>query len=129
MRPLDSFVPDGGVLFVAMFMLALFVVVGLAVKLYDVKRRREDEAVGLQARISDALFCEPSLSRLPITPTVRVPLRPGSPVTVEISGPIPKAELREAVMRLVIREMAGTRPDFRLEDRTAVDPAIFERAA
>lgn len=128
MGPLDSFVPDG-VLFVAMFMLALFMVVGLAVKLNDVKRRREDEAVALQARISDALLCEPSLSRLPITPTVRVPLRPGSPVTVEISGPIPKLELREAVMRLVIREMARTRPDFRLEDRTAVAPSLSERAA
>ncbi len=105
-------------------MLTLVVLLGVAVKLYDLKRKREEEAVAAQARISDALLMDAALSGLPLTPTAHVPLWRGTPVILEITGSVPRTELREAAMDVARREMARSRPDFRLEDHIAVDPAI-----
>ena len=63
-------------------MLALVVLLGIAVKLYDLKRKREEEAVAAQARISDALLMDAALSGLPLTPTAHVPLWSGTPLTL-----------------------------------------------
>ena len=46
-------------------MLLVVVLLGVAVKLYDLKRRREDEAVAAQARISDALLMDANLADIP----------------------------------------------------------------
>ena len=48
-------------------MLVVVVLLGVAVKLYDLKRKREDEAIAAQARISDALLMEATLAGLPLT--------------------------------------------------------------
>jgi hypothetical protein len=109
-------------------MLALVVLLGIAVKLYDLKRKREEEAVAAQARISDALLMDAALSGLPLTPTAHIPLWSGTPLTLEITGSVPKTELREAALGVARREMARSRDDFRIEDRIAVDPG-FPRAA
>lgn len=108
--------------------LALVVLLGMAVKLYDLKRKREEEAVAAQARISDALLMDAALAGLPLTPTARVPLWSGTPLTLEITGSVPKTELREAAIGVARREMARSRDDFRIEDHIAVDPG-FPRAA
>lgn len=107
--------------------LAMILALGMAVKTYDLKRKRDEEAISLQARISDALLMEPMLSSLPLTPTVRIPLWRGSPVTIELSGTVPNGELREAALRAAMREMARNRPDSRPEDHVAVDPMLFSR--
>ena len=65
---------------VALMMLALLVVVGVSVKLYDLKRKREEEAVAAQARIADALLMDSTLAPLPLTPTAHLPLWKGSPL-------------------------------------------------
>jgi hypothetical protein len=109
-------------------MLALVVLIGVAVKLYDLKRKREEEAVAAQARISDALLMDAALSGLPLTPTAHVPLWSGTPLTLEITGSVPKTELREVALGVARREMARSRDDFQIEDRIAVDPG-FPRAA
>jgi hypothetical protein len=114
---------------VVLAMLALVVLLGIAVKLYDLKRKREEEAVAAQARISDALLMDSALSGLPLTPTAHVPLWSGTPLTLEIRGAVPRSELREAAVDVARREMARSRPDFRIEDRIAVDPTVFSRAA
>lgn len=114
---------------VVVAMLALVVLLGIAVKLYDLKRKREEEAVAAQARISDALLMDSALSGLPLTPTAHVPLWSGTPLTLEIRGAVPRSELREAAVDVARREMARSRPDFRIEDRIAVDPTVFSRAA
>ena len=106
-------------------MLILVVLLGLAVKLYDLKRKREEEAVTAQARISDALLMDATLSGLPLTPTAHVPLWRGSPLTLEITGAVPRSELREAAVDVARREMARNRPDFLIEDRISVDPAVL----
>ena len=70
-------------------MLLVVVLLGVAVKLYDLKRKREDEAIAAQARISDALLMDATLAGLPLTPTAHLPLWKGSPLVVELTAPCP----------------------------------------
>jgi hypothetical protein len=110
-------------------MLSLVVLLGIGVKLYDLKRKREEEAVAAQARVSDALLMDASLAGLPLTPTAHVPLWKGTPLVVEIKGAVPRAELRFAAVDVARREISRSRSDFQVEDHIKVDPAILTRAA
>jgi hypothetical protein len=110
-------------------MLSLVVLLGIGVKLYDLKRQREEEAVAAQARVSDALLMDASLAGLPLTPTAHVPLWKGTPLVVEIKGAVPRAELRSAAVDVARREISRSRSDFQVEDHIKVDPAILTRAA
>lgn len=114
---------------VVALVLALVVLLGSAVKLYDLRRRREEEEVAAQARISDALLMDAALSGFPLTPTAHLPLWRGTPLALEITGAVPRPELRDAAVALAKREMARNRPDFEIEDRISVDPAAFTHAA
>lgn len=119
---------DGGVIaFVAVIL--LFVAVAVAVKGYDRSRKREDEAVALQARISNALMVEPSLTGLPLAPTVRVPRWRREPVMIELSGWVPRPALRQAAINLVIREVESMGKSCVLQDRVAVNAEWLRRAA
>jgi hypothetical protein len=116
-------------LIVVAAMLSLVVLLGIGVKLYDLKRKREEEAVAAQARVSDALLMDASLAGLPLTPTAHVPLWKGTPLVVEIKGAVPRAELRSAAVDVARREISRSRSDFQVEDHIKVDPAILTRAA
>jgi hypothetical protein len=109
--------------------LALVVIVGVGVKFYDLKRKREADAVHLQAQLSDALLREPGLSGLPVTPTAQVSLFKRSPATVEVSGQVPTAEEREHALSVIRAEAARIRPDVVIEDRMAIVPSMAERVA
>lgn len=119
----------GGGVIVVLVMLALIVVLGVAVKASDLKRRRTDAAVALQGRIADALLADPALGHLPIAATARIPFWKRSPVTIEVSGPVPNPNLREAAMSLVIGEAFNSGLQFRVEDRIVVDPVMARTAA
>jgi hypothetical protein len=110
-------------------MLSLVVLLGVAVKLYDLKRKREEEAVAAQARVSDALLMDATLAGLPLTPTAHLPLWKGSPLVVEIKGAVPRPELREAAVDVAKREMGRSRSDFLIEDHIAVNPGGVGHAA
>jgi hypothetical protein len=110
-------------------MLFLLVLLGVAVKLYDLKRKREDEAIAAQARVSDALLMDATLAGLPLTPTAHLPLWRGTPLVVEITGAVPRPELREAAVDVARREIGRSRSDFQIENRIAVDPAALGHAA
>ncbi len=110
-------------------MLLVVVLLGVAVKLYDLKRKREDEAVAAQARVSDALLMDATLAGLPLTPTAHLPLWRGTPLVVEITGAVPRPELREAAVDVAKREVGRSRSDFRIENRIAVDPNALGHAA
>src|SRR3989441_11211962 len=71
----------------------LLVIIGVVVKVFDLKQKRESEAVQLQAQLSDALLREPSLAGLPLTPPVHAPMRQGTPATV---GPLRPAATPDA---------------------------------
>ncbi|HEU5321269.1 MAG TPA: hypothetical protein VFX28_10725, partial [Methylomirabilota bacterium] len=52
--------------------IGLLLIVGVLVKVYDLRRRREADAVHLQAQVSDALLRDESLLGLAVTPTAHV---------------------------------------------------------
>jgi hypothetical protein len=90
------------------------------VKLYDAKRKREEQGVGLQARLSDALLLTPGLTSMPVVASVHMPLRRGSPPVVELKGTVPTPDAREIAVHVVQRELAGV--NAQLEDQIVVDP-------
>jgi hypothetical protein len=114
---------SGGFVAAAIVIVALLVVIGVMVKLFDLKRKRSAEAVHLQAQISDALLREQNVFRLPITPTAHVPFIKGSPAIVEVSGEVPSSEMRDTVIRLVRNEATRIRSDVEVEDRLFVKAA------
>ena len=119
---------DGsGWIVASMLILGLLVVIGALVKIYDMRRKREAEAVHLQAQISDAFLRDPNLFGLPVAATAHAPLWKGTPVTIEITGEVPDPMLREAVLRIAHSEAQRIRPDFEIVDKLTVRAA--ERAA
>src|ERR671922_1324916 len=90
----------GPTLTVFLLLFALLVIVGIGVKLYDLKRKREAEAVHLQAQVSDALLREPTLFGLAVTPTAHVPWWKGTPARLEVTGRVPTADARERAIRI-----------------------------
>lgn len=102
--------------------------IGLTVKLFDLRRKREAQAVQLQAQVSDALLREPQLFNLPITPTARVPFWSGSPATIEVAGQVPTPETKELVLGVVRSEAERLRADVHLEDRLTVVPTVVRAA-
>jgi hypothetical protein len=114
---------------VVVVIVGLLVLVGVAVKVYDLKRKRESEAVHLQAQVSDALLREQALFGLPITPTAHVPMWKGSPATIELSGQVPTQEARETALRIVRSEALRVRPDVEIDERLAVVPSMAQRIA
>jgi hypothetical protein len=114
---------------VLVLLIGLLVLVGVGVKLYDLKRKREAEGVHLQAQVSDALLREPSLFGLPVTPTAHVPWWSGTPVRLEVIGRVPTAESRDRVLRLVEQEARQIRSDVDVVDRLQVDAAAGIRVA
>jgi hypothetical protein len=104
--------------------LGLLVIVGAAVKLYDRKRKRDAEAVHLQAQVSDALMRDARLAGLVLTPTAHVPTWGSGPATIEISGEAPDPMLRDLVLRVAREEAARLRQDVQIEDRLSMRRAM-----
>jgi hypothetical protein len=111
---------DASLLTMAVLVAVLLVIVGGAVKLFDLKRAREAAAVQLQAQVSDALLRDPELFGLAVTPTAHVPYWAGTPVRIEVTGQVPTADLREHALRAVSAEAARVRTDLVIEDRLHV---------
>jgi hypothetical protein len=119
---------DGRIVVFAAAML-LLLLLGIGVKFLDLRRRRDEEAVAIQARISDALLLDPALSHLPIVPTVRVPLWRGKPAMVEVRGSVPLPGMRRAAVDLVVKEALRTGRTCSVVDRISVNPATLRHAA
>jgi hypothetical protein len=123
--------PSGtaGALVLVGLIVALVVALGIAVRLYDLQRRREQRAMELQARLSDAFLLEPSMSDMAITPTVHAPFWPRGPLTIELAGTLPTPEMRDAAIELVRRETSGVAQELRIEDRMTVNRRVARRVA
>ena len=100
----------------------LFAVVAVIVKTMDRRRRRNEEAVQLQARIADAMLLDPALSKQALTASVAAPLS-GSQMVVEVHGEAPSPAIRDEALRLVIREATASGLPFHVEDRMTVGAA------
>lgn len=101
---------------------AALLIIGVGVKLYDLRRRRESEAVHLQAQISDALMREQLPFGVPIIAMARSSLWRGSPATIEVAGQVPSLQARETALRIVRAAAGRIRSDFQIEDHIAVVP-------
>ena len=119
---------SGGSVAILAAVLVILLAIGVAVKLVDRKRKREDEAVSLQSQISDALLLDRSLVGLPITAFAVGSFWRRSPFVLAITGTVPTPELRDAVMRLVVQELSRRQPSARAEDRLVVDPLMLKGA-
>jgi len=134
--PLPSGTPpaDGGsgaLIMVGVFV-AVLVILGAIVKVHDVRRRREEVGLTLQAWLGDALLTDPLLRGAAVIPTVRVPMRKGSPVKVEVMGSVPSPDMRERAIHIVRQEatrFAQYARDVEVEDRLSVLPSISARRA
>ena len=113
---------------VLVLLIGLLVIIGAAVKIYDVKRKREIEAVHLQAQVSDALLRDASLYSLAVTPTASVPWS-GTPARLDILGRVPDPQQRDHVLRLAEREAQRIRPDVVVVDRLRVEEPTVARVA
>lgn len=114
---------------VIVLLVGLLVIVGVGVKLYDLKRKREAEGVHLQAQVSDALLRDPNIYGLAVTPTAHVPWWSGTPARLDVVGRVPTPASRERVLRLVEQEAQRVRPDIVLVDHLEVDAAVGARVA
>jgi hypothetical protein len=112
---------------VFLLLFGLLVIVGIGVKLYDLKRKREAEAVHLQAQASDALLRDSMMFGLAVTPSAHVPWWSGTPARLEVTGHVPTAEARERALRIVEAEARSLRPDVMIVDKLEVEPV--ERVA
>jgi hypothetical protein len=120
---------SSGILVALALIGALLLIVGIGVKIWDAKRKREAEAVHLQSQLSDALLRESDLFGLAITPTVHAPLRRGGPMRIEVTGQAPSATVREAALRIVRNEAARMGVNFEIDDGIEVRPEALRRAA
>ena len=129
--PSGGTTPPGGISVFAVVGAAgvMLVILGALVKMLDLKRKRDQEAVVVQAQIADAVLRDPRLFSLPIAPTAHVPLWKGSPVTVEVAGQVPSDDLRQAALHLIEREASHLRSDVRVESRIGVVPTMVRRSA
>ena len=118
----------GSAAVLVLLVIGLLVIIGVLVKLFDLRRKREAEGVHLQARVSDALMREPDLINLAVTPTAHVPWWSGTPVRLEVTGRVPTPLMRDQVLRLVEQEARQVRSDVTLVDQLQVD-AVVHRAA
>jgi len=110
-------------------LMAMLVIIVIPVKLYDLRRKREEEALSLEARISSALLADPCLMGFPVIASVHMPLGRRSTPVVKITGTVPTPELREAAIQLVKRELSGPGSSARTEDRIVVEPLMVKRVA
>lgn len=117
--------------FVALVAAGFVVLLVIAVvgRLLDLRRRREDEALGLQSRVSDALMLEPGLAGLAVTASMYVPLWPRRAPTLEIVGRVPTPDQHELAAKVALRTLADHADRVRVEDKVWVDPVMREHAA
>jgi hypothetical protein len=124
---------DGAGGFARLFIVAALIValatMILVARAYDLNRKREAQSISLEARISRLLRADPLLSPFPIAPTVRIPLWRGAPISVAMTGAVPRSELRHAALALALREARRKGRDYRVEDEIVVDPTMAKRAA
>ncbi|MBM4440985.1 MAG: hypothetical protein FJ027_11225 [Candidatus Rokubacteria bacterium] len=116
---------NSGMLIALALMGAMLLLVGIGVKIWDARRKREAEAVHLQSQLSDALLREADFFGLAITPTVHA--GHGKTARVEVTGRAPSPTVRDAALRIVRDECLRVRPDCDIEDRIEIAPEAASR--
>ena len=108
---------------VVIVLLALIVAISASIKLYDHRRRRNEEALAAQSFITDVLLRE--FGSLPITASVTgARWRRHDPIVLAIRGTVATPDQREEIMLRAARELARQYPSAQLEDLLYVDPLV-----
>src|SRR5262249_2521977 len=118
---------SSGAIFAVLALVVVFVILAVSVKLSDQNRRRREEAVALEARLSEPLLLDASLSNSPIVASVHMPLFRKYPPVVEVNGKAPTEEVKAIALQRIERELAGR--EARIEDHVIVDPQLFRHVA
>jgi hypothetical protein len=103
---------------IALVFAALLLVAALAIKLCDVGGHRDDRVSRAHRRIERQL--RGALGELPVTVVASGPPSSRSPVVIEVRGSVDTDVLRETVLGIVQREVAGLARDVRVVDRLEV---------
>ena len=117
---------NSGILIALALMGVLLLIVGIGVKMWDSRRKREGEAVHLQSQLSDALLREADFFGLAITPTVH---SSRGAARVELTGRAPSATVRDAAIRVVRDECQRVRQDCQIVDHIDIAPESARRVA
>ena len=120
---------NNGILMALALMGALLLIVGIGVKIWDARRKREAEAVHLQSQISDALLREQDFFGLAITPTVHAPMRRSASMRIVVTGHAPSESVRDAALRIVRDEAARVGASFEIEDGIEIRTETARRVA
>jgi hypothetical protein len=120
---------NSGIVTALALMGALLLLVGIGVKLWDYRRKREAQAVHLQSQVSDALLRDQDFFGLAITPTVHAGMRRGSPMKIEVTGQAPSPTIRDAALRIVRDEATRMGCEVEIEDHIEVRPEPVRRLA
>jgi len=107
-----------------LFVAAVIAAIVVVARYVTTRRKRLEEALILQARLSDAILREAPLRDVAVTPRARVAVWRGSPVTIEVAGEVPTPELRDTVLRLVRTELSHVRPEVPAEDHLWIVPPM-----
>jgi hypothetical protein len=107
---------------ILVFLAAVLAAIVIVVRYVTTRRKRLEEALVLQARVSDVLLRVSQLRGLTITPTARVPIRRARPVTIEVAGEVPTPDLRETVLGLVRAEVSRGGSGVITEDHLFIAP-------
>ena len=110
-------------------LLIMAVAIGLAAKAVDLRRKRAEQALALEARLSDLLVSDSTVAGLPVVPAVQLALWRGKPVTMALKGHVPTPHLRDTVRELIHLEMAATCGEYYLDDRLVVVGSALRHAA
>ena len=116
-----------GAVSVVIVLLIGIVAIAVAAKLYDQKRKREEEAMSAQAYVGDMFLRE--FGTIPIAVSATGSFWRRSPLVLSIRGTVPTPELREAVIRLAKQELLRQYPTAQIEDHLFVDPLITRERA
>ena len=108
---------------------AVLAVIAAIAKTVDMRRKREDDAVHLQAQIADALLRDRMLASLPVMAAVHIPIWRKQPAIVQMRGQVPTAELRQAILRVAAQEAAKFLGSYHLQDSITVVQTTAARAA
>jgi hypothetical protein len=108
---------------------AIVLIIGVLGRVLELRDKRAAEAVAVQGEIADALLRDPALLGVSLTPTARVPLWRGAPVTVKVAGKVPSRELRTVALRAAERGAAELLVRVRIKSRIAIVKSKARRTA
>ena len=117
-----------GIVAAALVVAATMLVMLAIAKLNDLRIRRQERLLDLEAHVRDALLECRELGRVHVWPVVRASSWNGGPLTVELYGKVPSAQLENVACRIAADVAARRGAEARIENRMSGKLAPEKRA-